>query len=125
MARKPIKHMFRHLSEKIRVYTALETIEDPYEKNITREYLNPRTIKAIVADLSPAKVNWKMPGITTERAKEIIIEKKHENLLKLSGKIVIDGDEYEGWRVNGKLSYKKEHDYIRAYIYRKEGDDGK
>lgn len=120
MSRKELKSFFRHNSTKIRVWVSVDTIQDPYEQNVSRSYLPCKVIRAITSDLSPTQVAYKMTGIVTNRAKEVIIEKKYENLLKISQKITIDGDDYEGWKVSGKLSYRLEHDYIRFYCYQKQ-----
>ena len=120
MSRKDLKQFFRNQAIKIRIHTSIDTITDPYEKTISKSYLPCKVIRAIVSDLSPAQLQWKAPGIVTNRAKECIIEKKYETLLKLSQKITIDGDDYYGWKVNGRLSYRKEHDFIRFYCYQKE-----
>ena len=120
MSRNPLKQFFRNQAIKIRIHTSIDTITDPYEQSISKSYLPCKVIRAIVSDLSPAQVQWRMIGVTTNRAKECIIEKKYETLLKLSQKITIDGDDYYGWKVNGRLSYRKEHDFIRFYCYQKE-----
>jgi len=109
--------LFREHAKNIFLYPSLETVDDPFEKNVTITRMNRIPIKAIVSDLSFSKIHWKMPGIETDKAKEIIIEKKYETLLKLSYKIKIDDDYYEGWILNGKLQYRIEGEYIRAYVY--------
>lgn len=112
--------LFKEKSQMIRIYLATETIADPIEKNIIETYLNPFPIKAIVTDLTFTKIQWVMPGIITNMAKEIIIEKKYESLLLKSRKIQIDSEYFEGWKQNGKLQYRIEENYIRCYIYAKQ-----
>jgi len=109
--------LFREHAQNIYIYPSLEEISDPFEKNVTITRMNRLPIKAIVSDLTFAKVQYAMPGIETDRAKEIIIENKYENFLKLSYKIRIDGNDYEGWKINGKLQYRIEGEYLRAYVY--------
>ena len=109
--------VFRELAKNIRVYIGTEIIQDPYEKNVTETLINPIPIKAIVTDLTNTKVQYAMPGIETDKAKEIIIRKINKDKLEMSRKIECDGDFYEGWKVNGKLQYRTEQNYIRAYIY--------
>ena len=70
-----------------------------------------------MSDIIPSKAVWKMPGIATDKTKEIIIKKKYKPLIELSQKILIDGDYYEGWRNNGRLNYRIEGDYLRVYVY--------
>lgn len=110
-------NLFREQSKTIKIYPAIETITDPFKKTVSKTYLNPQPIKAIVTDVDFSRIQYKMPGITTERAKEIIIKKKYETLLKVSQKIKIDNVEYYGWKINGKLQYRIEGSYIRAYVY--------
>jgi len=109
--------LFRQHAQNIFIYPSLETEADPFEKNVTTTRMNRLPVKAIVSDLTFAKVQWSMVGIETDRAKEITIEEKYLPLLKLSYKIKVDNDFYEGWRLNGKLQFRKEGSYIRAYIY--------
>lgn len=114
-----MNELFKEHSKKIKFYLAVTSTEDPYEKNESLSELPSLPVDAIVTDLTFAKVQWAMPGIATESAKEIIIEKKHKTLFENTYKIEIDNVLYEGWKISGKLQYKVEQDYIRAYIYRK------
>lgn len=112
-----MEDLFDEQCENIRIICGIETIDDPIEKNVTTSYLNGKPIKAIVSDISPTSASYKMPGIETEKTKEILIKKKYKGLLELSQKIKIRGEYYEGWRISGKLSYRIEGDYLRAYVY--------
>ncbi len=111
--------LFKNHSQKIKIYLATETIDDPYEKNVSLTELNPIPIKAIVTDLTFAKVQYAMPGIITDKAKEIIVKKKYRSLLEKSYKIQIlgDTDYYEGWKSNSKMQIREEGNYLRCYIY--------
>lgn len=111
--------LFREQSQRIRIYLAITSIEDPFEKNESLVDLPNLPIDAIVSDLGFVKIQYVMPGIVTEQAKEIIIEKRHQSLIEQCYKIEIDGILYEGWKIAGRLQYKIEQDYMRAYIYRK------
>lgn len=112
-----MEELFKEQSRTIKIYLGVETVEDPYEKNTTYSLLNPLPIKAIVTDLTTTKAQYAMAGIVVDKAKEIIIEKKYESLLLKSQKIQVDNDYYVGWRQNGRLQYRIEGDYLRAYIY--------
>jgi len=112
-----MEELFRNHCKTIRIYFGVEKETDPFEHTVETTMLNPLPIKAIISDVAFAKIQWAMPGIVADKAKEIIIEKKHENLLKQSQKISINGEFYQGWRQNGKLQYRQEGLYIRAYIY--------
>jgi len=109
--------MFKELAVSINIYIGTETELDPYEKNVSETLINPIPIKAIVTDLSNTKIQYAMPGIETEKSKEIIIKKIHKDMLLMSRKIYVDGDYYIGWKSNGRLQYRTEGNYIRAYIY--------
>jgi hypothetical protein len=112
-----MNEFFRDASQMIRVIIATEIEADPFEHNVDLTELPSIPIRAIVSDVSPASAIWKMPGISVEKMKEIIIKKHHENLLLQSYKIEINGEAYHGWRINGRLSYRIEEDFIRAYVY--------
>lgn len=114
-----MEELFRENSQRILIYLAVPNIDDPFEKNEVLSDLPSLPIDAIVTDVTFAKIQWSMPGVATEQAKEIIIEKRHQSLIEQSYKIEIDGILYEGWKVNGKLQYKIEQNYMRAYIYSK------
>jgi len=115
-----MEELFREKAECVKIYPGTETIVDPYEKNVEVSMLNPVPVKAIVSDLVASQSMWKIPGIEANKAKEIIIKKKYENLLKASQKIDIRGEFYYGWKVNGQLQYRIEDDYLRAYVYFKQ-----
>lgn len=109
--------LFKEIARPIKIYLATETVNDPYEKDVTETFLNPLPIKAIITDLTTTKAQYAMAGIITDKAKEIIIEKKYESLLLKSRKIEVDNDYYIGWKRNGRLQYRNEGNFIRAYIY--------
>jgi len=111
--------LFREQAVNIKFHIASETIDDPYEKTVTLTYLPPLPVKAIVQDLSFSKLQWIMPGIRADKAKEIYIEKKRESLLKAGFYITIGNDstKYEGYLENGTLKYKEEGEYLRLYVY--------
>lgn len=118
--KKELSQFFRQTATKIRIHTAIATINDPYERDESLSYLPCKVVRAIVSDLTSTQLQYKSAGIITTSGKEIIIEKKYENLLKLSNKITIDNEDFYGWRKNGRMEYRKEGDFVRAYIYRKE-----
>lgn len=109
--------LFKEKSQKIRIILATEKETDPYEHTVDFTELPSFPINAIVTDLTASSSQWKMIGIVTDKAKEIIIEKKYESLLLKSYRIKVDNDYYIGWKQNGRLQYRIEGDYLRAYIY--------
>jgi len=116
-----MKELFRQNAQPILIYMGIETNLDPFEQNVEVSYLNPLPIFGIVSDLTATQSSWKMAGIITEAAKEIVIESKYKTLIEQSQKIQIVGEDtlYDGWRVNGKLQIRVDGDYLRMYIYSK------
>jgi len=116
-----MKDLFEENAKKIRVYVAVETVLDPFEKNTSEANLTPYVIKAMITDLISSQVAYKMPGIITEKAKELMIEKKHKTLIESCNMIQISGENYYGWRDNsGKnLQLREECEYIRLYVYKR------
>lgn len=112
-----MEDVFRENARTILMYQGIETETDPYEHAVETVLLNPLPIKAIIADLTFSKVQYSMPGIEVSKAKEIIIKKKYETLLKQTYKIKIDDEFYNGWQINGFLQYRTEGNYIKAYVY--------
>jgi len=110
-------NLFRSEAKKIRIWFSKETITDPFEKTVALTDQNSVTIYALVTDLVTSQSQWKMPGVITNKAKEIMVEKKYRHALELSSKIKYEKDFYEGWRDNGKMQIREEGDYIRVYIY--------
>jgi len=99
--------------EKILVYPAIETEDDPYEHTKTESFLNPIPIKALVQQISFEALKWKFFGQIPQDSVQIICELKHENLLKLSDKIKI-GNKYYGVYKDGNkaLMLLKRQDYL-------------
>jgi len=115
-----MNELFGQFAQKILIYLTVPSISDPFEKNESLSELPSLPIDAIVSDLGFGKVKWQMDGISTDDAKELIIEKKNKNLLEQSYKIEIEGIYYDGYKINGKMQIKTEGEYCRIYIYRKE-----
>ena len=112
--------LFKEQSKTIKIYMTKEIITDPFSKTVEVLELSPLPLKAIVTDLGFSSINWKMPGIVATSAKEILIQKKHRDMLEASYKIRIDDEDYEGFKVAGKLQLKEEDVYIRAYVYKRQ-----
>ena len=112
--------LFREMSQRIQIYLSIVSVNDPFEKDETLSELPSLPISAIVNDLGFGKVKWQMDGISTSDAKELYIEKKNKTLLEQCYKIEIDGIEYEGYKVLGKMQIKTEGDFCRIYCYRKQ-----
>lgn len=112
-----MKELFNEKSIKIRIYTAIEAIDDPYEQNVIITELPSLAISAIVTDISPTSAAWKMGGLETQKTKQIIIEKKYRSLLENSYKILVSGELFEGWRISGKMQMIEEGEYLTFYCY--------
>lgn len=97
---------------KILVYSATDTVDDPYEKTTTKTYLNPVSLNAFIRDVTPESLVWKYFGQIPMGSKQIICEKKYINLLKTADKIKI-GDNYykvrkdnsKGWAIQERPDY--------------------
>jgi len=111
--------VFDELAVPIKIYIAHETETDPFEHTVEETLINPIPIRAIVTEISSAKAQWTMPGIVTEKSKQIYCKKIHRHLLEMSQKITVRGDssEYYGYRVNGRMSIIEVGDLVRCYIY--------
>jgi hypothetical protein len=97
---------------KVLVYSAKDTVDDPYEKTTTKTFLNPITIDALVRDITPESLVWKYFGQTPMGSKEIICEKRHIDTLKTADKIKIGTDYYsvrkddsKGWKIQTRQDY--------------------
>jgi hypothetical protein len=115
-----MEELFREWSQRIKIYLAKIDVEDPYEKNTKIVELPSIPISAIVNDLSFSRIQWVMSGIITSQAKEIYVEKKHKNLIENCYKIEINGEFFEGFRINNKMAIKEEGSYLRIYCYKKQ-----
>jgi hypothetical protein len=97
---------------KVLVYSATDTVDDPYEKTTTKTYLNPVSLNAFIRDVTPESLVWKYFGQIPMGSKQIICEKKYINLLKTADKIKI-GDNYykvrkddsKGWAIQERPDY--------------------
>ena len=115
-----MESLFREMSKKIKIYLAIESETDPTEHTTELTLLPPIPISAVINDLGFGKVIWQMTGIITSKAKELYIELKNKSLIEQSYKIEIDGEYYEGFKVNSKLQTKQEGSYLRVYVYIKQ-----
>lgn len=114
-----MQELFKESSEKILIYTSVETILDPYDKNVENIVLNSLPISALVTDVVGSSMSYKTNGIIQDDSKEIICEKKHRKLLELSYKITVDSIDYQGYKINGIMSIRNlDKDYIKLYITR-------
>jgi len=113
-----LRELIRKEGKIIRVYLGKEVENDPFEHTVTVTMYNPVPIKGLVTDLIASQIQWKLTRIRTEEGKELVVDKRHKDLLERSQKIEIDGQEYIGWRDNwGKLQLRQEGNYVRILIY--------
>lgn len=113
-----MEDLFKQEATIVRVHIAKEKLADPYEKNTTKQWQS-FPVKAIVGDLLASQLDWKLPGVKALKAKVLLIQRKHIFLFEMSGKIVIDGETYYGWRqaAGSKLQITKVRDYAQIYVY--------
>lgn len=116
-----INEIIKKFGQCIRIYIGKETITDPFEKTVDVVLLPPYPIKGIVNDLVASQIQWKIPGIVAEKAKDIMVNKSNRALLEKSYKISIKENnewvDYKGWKVNGKMQIREYEDGLRLYIY--------
>ena len=108
---------FKEQSSRVLLYFAKETTTDPYRKTKEFSIVSSVPISAIVSDLNATQMQWKMPGISTGKAKQLIINKRDLESIRSSYKLKINNDYYEGWRVNSQLQYRETGEYVRLYVY--------
>lgn len=122
--REQLDEIIKDQGKFIYVYVGIETVDDPFEKNVVTTNLNPFPIKALVIDFTAAKAQWAMPGIKVSRIKEVYIPKRYRSIIENSQKIELRNsndaiETYEGYRENGKMQIREEGGYLRVYIYSK------
>jgi len=109
------------LLKNIAVYAAKETILDPYEKNESKVYSNPLTIKALVRQVSYESLHWKYYGQLPVGSIELITEKKNKTLLRTAEKIIYDGVEFKCWKDEAKgFAILEREDYIIVVLAKKD-----
>ena len=104
----------------ILLYPAVETIDDPYEKNTTKAFLNPVPIKGVVKSISPESLRWRYFGTLPMGSKQVICEKKYEALFKMADKIQIGEDYFKTWKDESKgWGIIEREDYIVVVMEKK------
>jgi len=90
-----LKNINKENVKTILVYPRYTTVDDPYEKTKKENFLEAVPIKdAIVTEIGFGGLKWKYYGQMTVGSKQILCEKKYLTLLKVAGKIEIDGENY-------------------------------
>jgi len=99
---------------KIIIYPVVLVENDPYEHSTDKTLLNPVCVKGLVREVSFGKMIWELQGLKSIGTKEIVVERRYENLFKNCGKIIIDNEEYSVYRdAYGKsLQIIKKNDYL-------------
>ena len=114
-----MEDLFKENSQSILIYMSTETQIDPFSKEVESTTLNALPIDALISDLSGESMQWKTGGIITSNSKEIVCEKKHKELIKMSYKITVDGEEFVGYKKDGAMQIRNiDENYIRLYIHR-------
>jgi len=83
-------------------YSATTTVIDPYEKNVSKSYLSPFPIKALIRQVSAESVYWKYYGQISLKSIEVIVEKKDVSLIKLADKIKYNEEYYKVMKDDAK-----------------------
>ena len=105
---------------KVLVYSAKDTLVDPYEKNSEKVYMNCVTIEVLLQQISQESLRWKYIGQLPQESVQIICELRHENTLKTADKIKINGISYGVYKGSSKeFTILKRNDYLIAILERK------
>jgi hypothetical protein len=113
--------VFKSESKKILIYISKEVETDPYDKNVSHTVFNAIPINAIISDISGESMKWKTGGIVTSEGKQVICKTINRPLLEMSYKIKAEGQDYQGFKINGRMQIRKLDDnYIQVYIYKEE-----
>jgi hypothetical protein len=112
-----IEDFFNKHKSRIILNFAKETNESVYRNEPTYTIVAHTHIDALVNDLNATQIQWKMQGINSSKAKQIIFHKRHLESFKSAYSLRIDSEDYEGWKANGQLQYRAYGDYIQAYVY--------
>jgi len=118
---KQIKETFRAYIKTVWITVGKTTEVDPYEHTFTVVEQNPVPLQAIVKDLTAAQAQYKMLGVQTSDAKELLISKQFRQWVELSRIIKIDGREYYAWKdaAGVRNQVREVDDILRIYVYSK------
>ena len=96
---------------------------DPFrQKGYETKTQPPFPVWAIIRDISPEKMVLKEFGIDDMDGKEILIQGRDINLIKLSLRIVIDGNDYFKFHDSvGKkfMIWKRASGYYRVWVFQR------
>jgi len=93
-----LKNINKENVKTILVYPRYTTVDDPYEKTKKENFLEAVPIKdAIVTEIGAGSLKWKYYGQIPGGSKQVICRKQYLTLLKVAGKIEIDGEFYGVW----------------------------
>lgn len=94
------------------VYSAAETVADPYEKNTTKVFMNPLPIKGLVQQIGFSSLHYKYWGQIPIGSIQVIIEKKNKTLMLTADKIIYNEQSYKVYKDDSKnFQYIERPDY--------------
>lgn len=106
---------------KVKVYTAVNAIDDPFENNEKEELLNPITVKSVVSQIGFSSLRWKFFGNLPTGSIQIICEPKYLNLFSLANKVMYNDNNYYVYKDGSKNSHiLVREDYIVVICERKQ-----
>lgn len=105
--------------EKILVYPAVTIENDPTEHTKTTSFMNPVAIDGLVQQISFESLRWKYFGQIPQDSVQLICELRHENLLKLAGKITINNNLYKCYFDDNGFRIIRRTDYLICILERK------
>ena len=126
MAKDILKTKIKKQGKTVWIYTATvastaDDVDEDYGE-VDETLLVPIPVKCLVITQSPEKIQWKFQGIKTHEIKILIMPKRYLKTLRLSYKIVINDNEYYGYKDNSNQLQIEEMDdnYLKVSIARVE-----
>jgi hypothetical protein len=102
------------------VYSAKETVDDPYEHTKTLIYGNPLPIKALIRQVSFEALHWKYFGLIPVGSIEVIAEKKYLTLFRTADKIKYGDDYFKCFKDDPKgFAILERPDYVVVILAKK------
>jgi len=96
----------------LHVYQAREAIEDPYEKNTSKVFMNPLPIKALIQQIGFSSLHWKYQGQIPVGSIQVIVEKKNKTLMLTADKIIYNKQTYKVYKDDSQtFQYIERADY--------------
>jgi len=113
-----LQNLLKLKGKLILVYPAIQRDKCDLEQNKFKRFLNPIPIRALVEDYSPDGQLRNPYGVTGVGTKELIMEYKYKNLMKVGAKLKIDNELYVVFKdnVSGRHQIWNRSDMTRVIV---------